>query len=191
MRIPFYLSGEAELKELMSTPIGLERNAVFFKKIKNIDVHTRTFATKIDRENKLAEATQLDTQRNLVYPYDLLVLAPGATPIIPPIQGIHAQGVLQYRTLNDAGSIVGGMTSSKERKAVVIGGGMINLEFLEPLMENGFEVSLVEMKNHLLPSTLDSDMSEFIGIFFEGELAFGAILDSECLKKYLDLKFAL
>lgn len=160
--IPFYLSGEAELKELMSTPIGLERNALFFKKIKNIDVQTRTLATKIDRENKLVEATQLDTQKNLVYPYDLLVLAPGAIPIIPPIQGIQAQGVYQCRTLDDSVSIMAGMTSSKKRKAVVIGGGMINLEFLEPLMANGFEVSLVEMKNHLLPSILDSDMSELI-----------------------------
>lgn len=160
--IPFYLSGETELEKLLRTPIGYERNPEFFKRIKNIDVHTRTLVTRIDREHKRVAAIQLNTQKNLVYPYDCLVLALGAMPLVPSIQGITTQGVFQCRNLCDATNIMECMKNSKRRKAVLIGGGLVNLELLEPLMTHGFEVSLVEMKDHLLSAILDYDMAELV-----------------------------
>ncbi len=160
--IPFFLAGETEMRGLTTTQIGIDRSPLFFKKIKDIDVHIRTAATKIDRDKKTVEATRLDTGEELVFPYDRLVLGLGALPIVPPIPGINMRGVFCCRNLEDASAVADCMARSKKRKAVIIGGGLIGLELLEPLVINGFTVSVVEAKEHLASAILDFDMSELI-----------------------------
>ena len=71
--IPFYLSGEVkDLNKLVSTPLGVVRDATFFKAVKNIDVQTGMRAVSIDRKNKVVEAKQIDTGKTLSFPYDNL-----------------------------------------------------------------------------------------------------------------------
>lgn len=160
--IPFYIHGETGLKELTSSPIGIARSPAFFKKVKDIDVHIRTLATKINRDSKTVEAINLDTREKSVHPYDQLVLGMGAVPMVPPVPGMDLDGVFCCRNLENASSIVACMGKSDRRQAVIIGGGLIGLELLEPLMANGFEVSVVEAKSHLASAILDFDMSELI-----------------------------
>jgi len=51
--LPYYISGEVkEQKELMCTPVGVVRDPVFFQKVKNVHVLTKTEALKIDRDKK-------------------------------------------------------------------------------------------------------------------------------------------
>ncbi|MEN6438612.1 MAG: FAD-dependent oxidoreductase [Syntrophobacter sp.] len=167
--IPFYIHGETGIRELTSSPIGIQRSPEFFKNVKDIDVHIRTLATKIDRGSKTVEAIHLDTRETVVYPYDQLVLGLGATPIVPPVPGIDLMGVSCCRNLEDAASIIECMGTSGKREAVIIGGGLIGLELLEPLLSNGFGVSVIEAKSHLASSILDFDMSELIEDYLPGK----------------------
>lgn len=160
--IPFFLSGETELRGLTTTQIGIDRSPAFFKKIKDIDVHIRTAATKIDRGTKTVEATRLETGEKLVFSYDQLVLGLGALPLRPPIPGLDMKGVYCCRNLEDATAIAHCVAVNKKRHAVIIGGGLIGLELLEPFKVNGFTVSVVEAKEHLASAILDFDMSELI-----------------------------
>ena len=58
-------------------------------------------AVGIDREKKVVTTTDGNT-----YPYDKLVLAVGAKPVMPPIPGIDLQGVFTLRTSGDAVNII-------------------------------------------------------------------------------------
>jgi len=94
------------------------------------------------------------------YPYDRLVLATGAKPVIPGIPGVGLPGVFTLRTNGDAVNILHWINSRRVRKVVLIGAGAIGIEEAYLLSRKGAIVTLVEMRAHVMPTTLDADMSE-------------------------------
>ena len=78
--IPYYVGGEVESRDDL-TP----RDAAFFKKRYNIDVMTRHNVKEVDKNQKTLTIENLETGETFTDKYDILVLATGATSIIPPI----------------------------------------------------------------------------------------------------------
>lgn len=105
--------------------------------------------TKIDREVKQVTVVNLDTGDVSVHPYDKLVIATGARPVIPPIPGADAEGVHVLRTVEDGISLKA--AAGKSGKAAIIGGGFIGIEVAEELALSGIEVHLFEAMPRLLP----------------------------------------
>lgn len=66
-------------------------------------------------------------------PYDKLILAPGAVPIVPPIQGVNAPGVFTLRDIPDSRQIKAWIDSRNAKRAVIVGGGFIGMEMTENL----------------------------------------------------------
>jgi len=60
-------------------------------------------------------------------PYDKLILAPGAAPIVPPIEGHDAEGVFTLRNLDDTDRIKAAVDRRRPSRAVVVGAGFIGL----------------------------------------------------------------
>ena len=96
------------------------------------------------------------------------MLSPGAVSVRPPLPGIDLPGIFHVRTVPDAREICewiekgnpflagihrysGFQTLRPKPRAVVIGGGFIGLEMVENLVHRGFDVTLVEMLNQVLP----------------------------------------
>ncbi len=87
-------------------------------------------------------------------PYDILVLATGSKPFVPPMQGIDKKGVFVFRTIEDCNNI--GAYAADSDRAVVLGGGLLGLEAARGLLSFGLEVTVVEMAPHLMPQQLDA-----------------------------------
>ena len=90
--MPFYIEDVIEeWDELLGgeTP----RDAAFFKQSKNIDVLDNTEAVKINREKKTVTTKNLETGETKDLPYDKLVIATGARPFVPRMEGTELQGV--------------------------------------------------------------------------------------------------
>lgn len=87
--------------------------------------------------------------------YDKLLLANGAHPFVPPIKGTEKTGVFSLRSLEDAVKIR--RYAEKARKAIIIGGGLLGLEFAASLRKLGEAVDVVEIFPRLLPMQLDQD----------------------------------
>ena len=105
--------------------------------------------TKIDRDAKQVTVTNLDSGEVSVHPYDKLVIATGARPVIPPIPGVHAGRVHVLRTVEDGISLKA--AAGKGGKAAIIGGGFIGIEVAEEMALSGIEVHLFEAMPRLLP----------------------------------------
>jgi NADPH-dependent 2,4-dienoyl-CoA reductase/sulfur reductase-like enzyme len=90
-------------------------------------------------------------------PYDELVLATGAVPVIPPVDGRDAEGIFPVKTLVEAETIRKLLERRRPRRVVVVGGGYIGVEMAENLAHRGLEVTVVEMASTLMPR-LDPDM---------------------------------
>jgi NADPH-dependent 2,4-dienoyl-CoA reductase/sulfur reductase-like enzyme/rhodanese-related sulfurtransferase len=133
-----------------------ERNKLFvqtaaaFNTRFNIDVRVRTEVISIDAEHKTITATNLETGETYREVYDKLVLSPGAEPLRPPIPGINNEGIFTLRNVTDTDTIKKFVTTTKAKKAVVVGAGFIGLEMAENFHHLGMDVSVVEMGNQIL-----------------------------------------
>ncbi len=84
-----------------------------------------------------------------------IVIASGAEPVVPPIEGIEDSGYLTSETMWDAFSE---MEHAPERVAV-LGGGPIGCEISQALARLGSKVTQVEMMDHVLGRE-DEDVAE-------------------------------
>lgn len=137
---------------------------------KSICYQENTHALKIDREAKT-----VSTRNDRSIPYDHLILAMGSRNRLPPIPGLELDGVLAIRTLDDARRLRQRMPDI--RKAIVIGGGFIGLEFAAVARAAGIAVTVVEAAPRLMARAISPAMSE---VFLQAHMAWGTeiILDS-------------
>jgi NADPH-dependent 2,4-dienoyl-CoA reductase/sulfur reductase-like enzyme/rhodanese-related sulfurtransferase len=158
--LPYYVSGTVkEQRELMCTPIGVVRDPVFFRNVKNVHVLSRTEATQIDRRGKRVRVVNDGATDWLSY--DKLLLATGGTPIRPSIPGIELDGIFTLHRVEDAEGIRQALAEEEPKDVVVVGGGLIGVEMVEALTERAARVTVVEMLPQVLPM-LDWEMADLV-----------------------------
>ncbi len=109
----------------------------------------------IDKENKKVSCR---SGRNL--DYDLLVLATGSYPFVPPIPGHDLAHCLVYRTIEDLEKMQASAEGAKI--GVVVGGGLLGLEAANALKNMGLETHVVEFASRLMPVQLDDAGAELL-----------------------------
>jgi NADPH-dependent 2,4-dienoyl-CoA reductase/sulfur reductase-like enzyme/rhodanese-related sulfurtransferase len=144
--LPYYIGNVIKEKKHLTI-----MNPEKFKD-KDITVLLRTRAEKIIPGQKKVIAKDLVTSEEKEFPYDKLVLATGAKPIVPPIPGIELKNVYTLRSVTDAFKIRDAVEKEGIKKAVVVGGGFIGLEVAENLSLQGVKVTLVELLDQILPN---------------------------------------
>ncbi len=90
-----------------------------------------------------------------IHSYDLLIIATGAHPFLPPIKGLSRNGIFVLRNLQNAQTIR--KFAGKCRTAVVIGGGILGIEAASSLNKLGLQVTVVEVADHIMPQQLDKN----------------------------------
>lgn len=133
---------------------------------RGVDVRTHHEVVAVDlsaRRLTVVDRSPGTTPRELVEPFDELVIATGATPIRPDLPGVDAHGVHGIQTLSDGIALRRHVDEHRHaaQRAVVVGGGYIGLEMAEALHIRGLAVTIVEMAPQPM-STLDPDMGELV-----------------------------
>jgi len=161
--LPYHVGGIIEKEASL-----LVANEETFRSQFAIDVRTRCEAIEIIPKEKTVKLRDVVTGEVSIHHYDKLVLSPGAISVRPPLPGLDLPGIFHVRTVPDAREICewiekgnpflagihrysGFQTLRPKPRAVVIGGGFIGLEMVENLVHRGFDVTLVEMLNQVLP----------------------------------------
>ncbi len=159
---PYYVGGVFDNRnQLISTPTGVVRNPSFFMNAKGIRALNNTEVTAIDRDAHTVACRNLETGEESTVPYDKLVIATGATPVVPPIPGIDLKGVTTLQSLRDADYLREIRNEGKVTKAVIMGGGLIGVESAEALAESWMKVTLVELLPQIL-SFLSWDFAKIV-----------------------------
>lgn len=110
-------------------------------------------ATKVDFGGKT-----VTTDGGKELPYDKLLIALGARPLMPPLEGLSgAKNVFPVKTEEDLRAILEAITPNS-RKALIVGAGNIGIEMAQAMNRRGLETSIVEMASHVLPAMMDMDM---------------------------------
>jgi NADPH-dependent 2,4-dienoyl-CoA reductase/sulfur reductase-like enzyme len=132
----------------------------------NIIVNTRTKVEKIRDKSKILILKDLVDNNMYEDYYDKLIIATGARPFIPPMEGIELEGIFTLRTINDSLAIKDYLKKRKSGKATIIGGGYIGLEMAENLYDKGWKVSIIEKAPHIIPN-MDEDMASIVTEYLE------------------------
>ncbi|MCM1512970.1 MAG: FAD-dependent oxidoreductase [Oxalobacter formigenes] len=148
--LPYHIGGEIPERQSLSvqTPENL-------KDMFRLNVRTNCEALKIDRDRKQVLAIDRIGGIKEWLPYDKLMLAPGARPVLPDLPGVNDPAVFTLRNLEDMDRIIATICPGK--RAVVVGGGYVGLELLEQLHRRGVRTSLVHLHSYVLHQ-FDSQM---------------------------------
>lgn len=154
--LPYYVGGVIENKSdlIVNTPKS-------FSDLTQVEVKTGVEALSIDRDKKIVNAINLNNNEEVKFNYDKLVIATGADPVKPPIEGIDLEGVYYMRTPNDAIAVREVVENDNIKRAVVVGGGFIGLEVAENLHEMGVKTTLVEAMDHIMPG-FDDEVCSYV-----------------------------
>ncbi|WP_322202230.1 FAD-dependent oxidoreductase [Acutalibacter intestini] len=155
--LPYYVGGaiQDQSELIVNTPQK-------FQGLTGVEVLTHREAVKVDPAKKQVEAKNLSTGETEIYCYDSLVIAVGASPVVPPVEGVDLPGVFQIRTPEDAVSVRSYLEQNSVKKAVVVGGGFIGLEMADNLLSKGVSPTVVEFTSQLLPGVLDPEMAGYV-----------------------------
>jgi NADPH-dependent 2,4-dienoyl-CoA reductase/sulfur reductase-like enzyme/rhodanese-related sulfurtransferase len=158
--LPYYISGIVkERDEIISRTPGKfvldEIRILKNRRIEQIDTKQRIVSGKMHGSDKIF------TDR-----FDQLVLATGAKPIRPKIEGIELGNIFYLRSIFDADDILESVRSDQVQKVVIAGGGYIGLEMAEALILLGKEVTIVEFAPQIL-TLFDEDFAGVLRQYLE------------------------
>ncbi|MCI5774048.1 MAG: FAD-dependent oxidoreductase, partial [Erysipelotrichaceae bacterium] len=118
-----------------------------------------------------AEAVAVDTVHKIVKvakddeiydeDYDKLIIASGAYPFVPKMEGTDLSGVFTVRTPEDAIAMRSYIEEHAVKKAVVCGAGFIGLEVAENLHARNIAVTIIDAAEQIMPNAFDEEMAAF------------------------------
>ncbi len=154
--LPYHIGNVIKSRDalLINTPEALKNKF-------NLDVKIKHEVIKIDRENKQVEVKNLESGEILTDSYDKLVVSTGSSPLRPPIPGIDGDNIFSLWDIPDMDVIIENLDKVKSNHATVIGGGFIGVEVAENLVDRGFDVSLIELSNQVMPP-FDFEMAQVL-----------------------------
>lgn len=159
--IPYWVGGQVDDAEslIARTPAGFAEM--------EINVRLGTRAEAIDLDAGMVDVSSVDSNpdgkpdasgRSRTLGYDRLLIATGAKPLRPSVDGLDAEGVFGMQTIPD-GEAIRRALKQRPKRAVVLGGGYIGLEMAEALLNQGLSVTVV-LADPLPMASLDEDMAE-------------------------------
>lgn len=150
--LPYHLSGTIKKAEnlLLMSP------ETFWNQYR-IEARINQEVIAIQREEKTITVRNGATGEEYIENYDILILSPGAAPIVPNISGIENMNVFTVRNVVDIDKLNQYVKTQEVEDVVVIGGGFIGVEVAENLRKAGYHVTLVEALNQIL-KPFDYDM---------------------------------
>lgn len=156
--LPYYIGGVIGKREQLLVQDVKTMTAWF-----DLEIHTRTEVTALHPTEKMVTVKDLATGESRQERYDALVLSPGASPVVPPLEGLDAaqDRIFTIRNIADVDALKGFMDANAPKKAVVVGGGFIGLEMAENLRHKGLDVHLVEAADQVM-APLDPEMATLV-----------------------------
>ncbi|MGX7058463.1 FAD-dependent oxidoreductase [Vagococcus humatus] len=155
--LPFHLSGIVENSDnlVLMSPEQ-------FKKQYNIEAHVNSEVVDVDATKQEVTIKNTLTGELSTDHYDELMLAPGASPIVPQsIEGINQQHVFTVRNVVDIKKIAAFVEDNNVKNIAVIGAGFIGLEVAENFRLADKNVTIIEAANQVM-APFDYDMAQIL-----------------------------
>lgn len=152
--ISYLLYGKTDLERMKY------RDDDFYSR-NNVTTYLGRKVTKIDNDKK-----EVIIENNDRIAFDKFLIASGARPFVPPINGLdRVKNKFTFMKLDDALALQ--KVINKEKRVLVLGAGLIGLKCVEGIFDKVKEITVVDMADRILPSILDEKGAELVKTFLE------------------------
>lgn len=127
-----------------------------------VEVYTQCEVTNINVDSKKITAKNIETGEEIIDSYDKLMIATGASPIIPPIKNVKLENVFTLHSMEDGLALKKAMQDSSLKKVTIVGAGFIGLEAVEAAKQFGKEISVFQREDRILNIPFDKDVTDLL-----------------------------
>ena len=153
--LPYFIGGDIADR----AALFLQAPAWFWARYR-VKVLLRTEVVEIDRKAKKVRIRGPEGESYLAY--DKLILAQGASPLLPNLPGSDGPGVFRLWTVPDMDRLHEHLQQQRPKSAVIVGGGFVGLEMAEALRKRGLDTTVVELLPTVLPN-MDPEFGRSVG----------------------------
>ena len=154
--LPYYAGGFFDDSNEM-----IARTAEEFRKT-GINLFTNHEVLEVDFDNKKLRVKDLIQNMIIEESYDKLMIASGASSIIPPIKGIDSENVLTLKSMDDGNKLRALMENENLKRVTVIGAGFIGVEAVEAAKKRVKEVTVVQLQDRILAEVFDEEITNLL-----------------------------
>lgn len=94
--------------------------------------------------------------------YDKLLIATGASAVMPPLQNASIGNVFTLRNLEDGRQIREKMLDPAVKNVAVVGAGFIGLELVDAALHQGKNVQVFQLENRILKEVFDEEITSIL-----------------------------
>lgn len=125
-----------------------------------INVQLEHEVVSVDFDAQSVVVRDLKTGQEKTDSYDQLMLATGATAIMPPIKNVNLKNVYHLRTMADGQALRELGQDAQIQSVTVIGAGFIGLEIAEEFHQLGKKVRVIQLEDRILPLAFDPELTD-------------------------------
>ncbi|NLY62828.1 MAG: CoA-disulfide reductase [Erysipelothrix sp.] len=152
--LPYYLGGQFEDENEMFARTPEQITASGINLLLNSEV------TDVNFDEKNVTYKDLVTNDVTTKAYDRLMIATGASPIVPNIDGVDSDNVYTFTRLDDVNRLMSKL--DQYQNIAIVGGGFIGVEVAEQLAPFNKNITLIHSRERLMNSVFDSEFGEKI-----------------------------
>lgn len=127
-----------------------------------ITVNIEHEVLNVDTDNKCITVKNLLTGVTFTDTYDKLMIATGASAIIPPINNVDLKHVYTLKSMEDGEALKHAMQNEALKRVAIVGAGFIGLEVVEAAKQYGKEVHVFQLNDRVLVDTFDKEITDLL-----------------------------
>ena len=154
--LPYFVGGFFDDSREM-----IARTPEEFKKT-GIELNIFHEVTAVNPSNKTITVKDIENNRVFEDKYDQLMIATGASCIIPPIENINLENVCTLKSMNDGIKLKELLSQKENKNIVIIGAGFIGLEAVEASKKLGKNVTVFQLEDRILNNVFDKEITDVL-----------------------------
>ena len=127
-----------------------------------IDVFTEHEVVDVNTDISVVKVKNIISGQEFEETYDKLLIATGASSIIPPIKNVNLENVHTLKSMEDGIALREKMKKDDIKKVAIIGAGFIGLEAVEAALENDKEVYVFQLEDRILKEVFDKEVTDIL-----------------------------
>ena len=127
-----------------------------------ITVNIEHEVLNVDTDNKCITVKNLLTGETFTDTYDKLMIATGASAIIPSIKNVDLKHVYTLKSMEDGEALKHAMQNEALKRVAIVGAGFIGLEVVEAAKQYGKEVHVFQLNDRVLVDTFDKEITDLL-----------------------------
>lgn len=127
-----------------------------------IDLKIFNEVIDVDVNNKKVIVRDLETGTEFEDSYDKLMVATGASSIIPPIKNVKLENVSTLKSMADGIKVKELLNKEENKNVVIIGAGFIGLEAVEAAKKLGKNVTVFQATDRILEQVFDKEITDVL-----------------------------